>query len=155
MLKKKNPKTSKLDLSKLYCQMDDDWMNRLLKVFKDLKKERKSKMEQLEDSTQYIYIITRRDLPLPQQFVQAGHAIWQSSQANRDLADHPHFCLCAVKDENRLKHDFNKLQEKNIKLYPFYESDLDNQLTAFATGPISGADRWHFRNFQLLKGEQK
>lgn len=107
---------------------------------------------QQNDNTAYIYIITRRDLPFAQQSVQCGHAIWEASQANPGTTEHPHFCLCAVKDEKRLRHDFEKLQKEGIHLYPFYEADRDNELTAFATGPISGQKRRLFRNFQLLKG---
>lgn len=46
-----------------------------------------------------------------------------------------------------------KLKVAGVKLTPFYESDLNNQLTAFATEPITGEQRKLFRNFQLLKAE--
>lgn len=94
-------------------------------------------------------------MSFPQQAVQSGHAIWEASKAFSHLTvDHPHFCICAVKDEKRLLHDMEKLSQLGIQLRAFYESDLNNELTAFATEPISGDRRWHFRNFQLLKAEK-
>ncbi len=105
------------------------------------------------DETAYIYIITRRDLPITQQAVQSGHAIWEASQAFSQLqTEHPHFCLCAVKDEKRLRHDLDKLVKAGIRITAWYEPDFENNpLTAFATEPISGERRHLFRNFQLLK----
>jgi hypothetical protein len=90
----------------------------------------------------------------PSPFVQACHAAMESTK-KYEWKEHPHLVICGVKDEKRLIHEYNKLLNVGIKLIEWREPDLDNQLTAFATGPISGADRWHFRNFQLLKGEQK
>ena len=91
---------------------------------------------------------------MPQQCVQSGHAIWEASKAFSHLtSDHPHFCICNVRDEKRLIHDMEKLKVAGVKLTPFYESDLNNQLTAFATEPITGEQRKLFRNFQLLTAE--
>ena len=102
--------------------------------------------------TAYIYIITRRDLPFEKCTVQCGHAIWEASKAFSHLTvEHPHFCICSVRDEKRLRHDMEKLCRSGVKLREFYEEDLDNQLTAFATEPIYGERRHLFRNFQLLK----
>jgi hypothetical protein len=46
-----------------------------------------------------------------------------------------------------------KLREAGIRLQAFYEPDLNNELTAFATEPIGSDKRHLFRNFQLLKAE--
>jgi hypothetical protein len=84
--------------------------------------------------------------------VQAGHAIWEASQAfSVDAKDHPHFCLCAVRDEARLRHDLDKLVKAGVRCAAWYEPDQQNQLTAFATEPITGERRRLFRNFQLLR----
>lgn len=48
----------------------------------------------------------------------------------------------------------DKLLKAGIQLRAFHESDLENQLTAFATEPISEDKRHLFRNFQLLRAEQ-
>jgi 3,4-dihydroxy-2-butanone 4-phosphate synthase len=86
--------------------------------------------------------------------VQCGHAIWEASKAFSHLSDiHPHFVICEVRDEKRLKHDMDKLLAAGIQLRAFHENDLNNEMTAFATEPIRGEQRHHFRNFQLLKAE--
>ena len=89
---------------------------------------------------------------LPYCSVQAAHAAFEAGKAFAHLcADHPHFALCAVKDERRLLHDLNKLKSLGIRIVEWREDDLNGELTAFATEPISGEMRHHFRNFQLLK----
>lgn len=108
------------------------------------------------DETAYIYIITRRDLPITQQAVQASHAALEAGKAFADSLDpHPHFCICAVRDEKRLRHDLDKLVKAGIRIAAWYEPDFENNpLTAFATEPISGERRHLFRNFQLLKADE-
>jgi hypothetical protein len=86
--------------------------------------------------------------------VQAAHAAYEAGNAFYSLsADHPHFCVCAVKDERRLLHDLAKLKTLGIRIIEWREADLNDELTAIATEPISGEMRRHFRNFQLLKEE--
>jgi len=94
-------------------------------------------------------------LSFSQQAVQSGHAIWLASQAfSHSITEHPHFCLCSVRDETRLLHDLNKIQKLGIQVVVWREPDRNNELTAFCTEPISSPElRHHFRNFQLLKSE--
>ena len=97
--------------------------------------------------------MTRRDLPLPQQAVQACHATYEAAKSF-PCDTHPHFCLCAVRDEARLHLEMEKLRMAGIQVRAFYEPDRNNELTAFATEAISGEKRRHFRNFQLLRTEE-
>lgn len=84
--------------------------------------------------------------------MQAAHAAYEAGNAFYSLAaEHPHFAVCAVKDERRLLHDLAKLKELGIRIIEWREADLNDELTAIATEPISGEMRRHFRNFQLLK----
>lgn len=84
--------------------------------------------------------------------MQAGHAAYEAGRKFSHLAsDHPHFCICAVRDEKRLAHDLSKLKALGIKIAEWREPDRNNELTAFATEPIYGELRHHFRNFQLIK----
>ena len=102
--------------------------------------------------TSYLYAITRRDLTFPQMAVQASHAIFEAAQHYHDpQVEHPHFCLCTVRDEERLRAAAAKLERLGIRFKAWYEPDKDNQLTAIATEPISGEKRRHMRDFQLLK----
>jgi hypothetical protein len=64
---------------------------------------------------------------------------------------HPHFCLCAVTDEQSLKNEMERLRDHGIQICPWYEPDKENELTAFATAPISGDLRKHCRKLKLLK----
>ena len=89
--------------------------------------------------------------------VQSGHAIWEASKAFSHLfKEHPHFCICAVKDERRLRHDLDKLIKAGIRIATWHEPDFDGSpLTAWATEPISSPELRHlFRNFQLLKFQE-
>jgi hypothetical protein len=88
--------------------------------------------------------------------VQSAHAAWEAGKAFSHLAsEHPHFCVCAVRDERRLLHDLDKLKKLGIRVVEWREPDRNNELTAFATEPIT-PDRKHlFRNFQLLREHQQ
>lgn len=79
----------------------------------------------------------------------AAHAAWEAGKAfSRSDQEHPHFCICGVRDERRLLHDLNKLRQLGFRIVEWYEPDQNNELTAFAVEPTS--DRHPFRNFQLL-----
>lgn len=86
--------------------------------------------------------------------MQAAHAAFEAGAAfSRLTAEHPHFCICSVRDEKRLLHDLNKLKQLGIQIVEWREPDRNNELTAFACAPVSGDDRKHFRNFQLMRME--
>lgn len=103
-----------------------------------------------------MYVITRRDLPLPQQAVQAAHAVIESSRHfghfTRDI-EHPHLVLCAVADERQLVLTLAKLKASGISMTEWREPDQGNAITAIASPPVSGAARKAFKKFQLLKME--
>ena len=69
--------------------------------------------------------------------------------------DIPHLILCEVPNENDLLEAAQHIKP-HITIYLFYEPDLNNQLTAIATEPITGIQRQYFRKFKLLnlKGEK-
>ena len=101
--------------------------------------------------TNYIYVITRRDLPFPVNAVQSCHAAIEASQAFYDpqTSDHPHLVLTAVRDEQRLCKWISKLEKANIEHKVWYEPDLES-ITAVATTLVSGEQRRFFRDLQLL-----
>lgn len=107
----------------------------------------------------YVYIFVREDLTTPQQAVQTAHAAWESAITfnGGDLPDHPHLVLLAAKNESKLHRVTKHLVEHGIKFVHFYESDLDDQLTAIATQPIAeNSDlRAHLRKYQCLKDRQE
>lgn len=109
-------------------------------------------MDYGQNSKKYVYIITRTDLPPPVATVMSCHAAMEASLAFSDSkSDHPHICLCAVKNEANLISGALHLNSYGIRFYAWYEPDRNNELTALATAPISGNQRRYLRKFQCLK----
>ena len=100
----------------------------------------------------YMYIIVRDDLSPAQKAVQAGHASIEAARAFISKDDeHPSLILCTAKSEEQLQRAADNLEANGIQLKRFYEPDIGNQMTAFATKPLSGDERKLFKKFQLLK----
>ena len=83
--------------------------------------------------------------------VQASHAAIEGSTLLSSEDDHPHLVVLGVKSEIQLYNALQRLSDNGIRCKPFYESDLDGQLTSFATEPIHGDSRQLFKNYQCLK----
>jgi hypothetical protein len=83
--------------------------------------------------------------------VQACHASLAAARAFLS-PDHPHpfVIVCGARDERRLCRHLDRLQASGIRYRAFAEPDLDGQLTAIATEPVSGKQRRVFRSWQLL-----
>ena len=105
------------------------------------------------DETKYLYAITRRDLPLITASVQTSHAIFEAAHSFYDpQVEHPHFVICAVRDEIRLLAAAQKLDRLGIRYKIWREPDmLGNPITAIATEALAGDRRYLMRDFQLLK----
>jgi len=58
--------------------------------------------------------------------------------------------LVTVKNETKLKKVAQEISQYH-KIFEFYEEDLNDEMTAFATEHIIGEDRNKFRKYQLLK----
>lgn len=100
----------------------------------------------------YMYAITRKDLSTPQQAVQAGHAAIEATRAYLKTDDeHPSLILCSMKGEAQLRRAADDIENQGIRIKRFFEPDIGNQMTAFATEPLSGEQRKLFRKFQLIK----
>ena len=101
---------------------------------------------------QYVYAVTRKDLPIPQQAVQCGHAAIESARDFLKANDeHPSLIICTVKGESQLHRAANETEACGIRIKRFYERDRSNELTAFATEPLIGEARKPMRKFQLMK----
>lgn len=112
----------------------------------------------------YVYILVREDLEINEQCVVqaahatfvAGHKIRTDILAGKYRCDNfnpetTHFVVCGAKDLNDLQEQFERIQDGGYVVYPFYEEDIGNEMTAFATQPVQQADRGFFRQYQLLK----
>ena len=87
-----------------------------------------------------------------QQTVQSCHAAIEAAQSIIPTTiEHPHLVICGVSNENTLLETTKRLDEIGIKYKPFYEADIENQLTAIATEPVYDNTRKHFRKYKLLK----
>jgi hypothetical protein len=100
-----------------------------------------------------VYVFVRRDLSFPQQVVQACHAAIEAATLLSPGDDHPHLVVLGVKSELQLRNALRRLTQYGICCKPFYEDDLGNQLTSFATQPISGDSRQLFKNYQCLRDD--
>lgn len=101
----------------------------------------------------YVYVITRKDLSIPQQTVQSGHALIESTKlfCNK-LSTHPSIIVCTVKNEDKLNDAIKYLHDNKIKFCTFREPDIGDELTAIATEPLYGDDRKIMNKFQLMRG---
>jgi hypothetical protein len=65
--------------------------------------------------------------------------------------EHPHLVLFGIRDEQKLCKILAQIESLDIYCRPFFEPDLDNSLTAFATEPVLEHQKFHFSKFQLLR----
>ena len=100
----------------------------------------------------HLYIFVRKDLAPSQIAVQAAHSAIEiaRSHISCDL-EHPSIVLCGVDNESKLQKHLDQIRSWDVICKPFYESDLDGQLTAFATEPIFADQRHLFKRFRLLQ----
>lgn len=103
-------------------------------------------VKQLEHN--YTYVITRNDLKYNQKTVQSIHAAIESFNNN----DYEHYSVISilVKNESKLKKVIEELIERGIKVSIFREPDMENEITAVATAPLTGHSRNYLKKFQLL-----
>lgn len=85
---------------------------------------------------QKLYVITRRDLTPSQRAVQAGHALAEY-MLNSSQWKNSTLIYLGVKGLNQLRHLKRKLEYAEIEHYPYYEPDLNNQITAIASDNTS------------------
>lgn len=95
-------------------------------------------------SDQKLIIVTRQDLSYGYQTVQSAHAVAEFCDSYpkeyKEWKTNSNSIIClAVKDEKKLIKLTEKLQSKQINISPFYEPDIDNQLTAIAIEPSINA----------------
>lgn len=100
----------------------------------------------------YLYILTRKDLSIPQIAVQSCHAAIECAK-KYPTEHHPSVIICTVKHEQELIKQMAYLQNNNIAFLEFREPDRNNELTSICSEPIYGDDRKIFSKFQLFKGE--
>jgi hypothetical protein len=99
----------------------------------------------------HIYVFVRKDLPHSQIVVQACHACIEATICflNKNT-EHPSLVVCGIRNEQQLQKVFSRLLEEGVHCCPFIEPDRGNELTSFATEPISSERRHLFRRYNCL-----
>lgn len=84
--------------------------------------------------------------------VQTGHACIELGRHIIDAqSEHPSLIVFGIRSEPKLQSIVDHLKGQGINIKEFREPDIGNQLTAFATEPISGERRQLFAKYCLLK----
>ena len=100
-------------------------------------------------------VITRSDLSIGYQAVQAGHASIQFQHEHRRTAKrwfkHSNYLIfLSVKNVTELTELISLAESNNIKVSVFREPDLDNEITAVAIEPCIKSDELT-KKLKLLK----
>lgn len=93
---------------------------------------------QLRDPT-YVYFFTRQDISYEQQLVQTAHAASVVAQDFEFDARHQHFIIFGLPNEDALEAKRTALIHAGVHTVAFFEPDMGNTLTSFATAPIRGS----------------
>ncbi len=84
--------------------------------------------------------------------MQACHACIEVARSLLRPADeHPHLVLLGVTSESSLGHILRRTESRGIRCRPFRDPDIRGELTAFATEPLRGPARRHFRKYRCLR----
>lgn len=82
------------------------------------------------------------------------HAAIEAARLFNPTEEHPNLVLCGIPDEMRLVVEKRRVEQASLPCFPFYESDMDGELTAIAVGPLrEEADRRLLRKHNLLTGD--
>lgn len=96
-----------------------------------------------------MYVVVRTDLSIPQIAVQSSHAAFEAASL-ASYKEHPSIIVCGVKNEDKLKQELSRVETLGLIHKPFYENDLDNQLTSFCV-VVPDDQRHLMRKLQLLR----
>lgn len=96
-------------------------------------------MSQIQ-STDKLYLVTRKDIAPGYQAVQSCHALRQFTEEHPEIdkewfKSSNYLCLLSVKNEEELYFLICQAKDKDIKLSVFREPDIENQITAIALAP--------------------
>lgn len=98
---------------------------------------------QIHDQSKLI-TITRRDIPAGYQAVQAANAAIDFQHKHPEIAKQwnsisNYLVFLSVASEKDLYKYLDRFTSKGLKFTPFFEPDIDNQLTAVAVEPTEKA----------------
>lgn len=119
----------------------------------------------------HTFIIVRQDISPEQQMVQFGHAVatmayemGREHGIDEDIKEHLetkfpedvrvhelNFVVCGVKNKEQVEGAAEYIHSCGYTIHKFFESDLDNELTAVASGPIQSHKRFFMRRYHALR----
>lgn len=98
----------------------------------------------------YIYTFIRKDLSHAQKIVQIGHACYEAGKKFQDNQGISSLILLSAEDEDDLKVIAEKLEERGIQYYMFFEPNNEMGYSAICTEPITtNRDRNFFKKWKL------
>lgn len=104
----------------------------------------------------YVYILLRKDLSPSMQIIQASHACLEAAwKWKRGSSDPINICLLALPSENALLKAEERLQQRGISTYAFYEPDDNLHWTCLCTEVIEEGQRQAFKKYQLWGREEE
>jgi hypothetical protein len=111
----------------------------------------------------YVFIFVRTDISQEQQVVQAAHVAMLAGRIIETQVKNPrfdffdlNFVVCGAANETELDEFQEYFDMYGVDTVSFFEPDMNNEQTAFATFPIRKRDKVPFENFHLLSyGESK
>ena len=80
-----------------------------------------------------LYVLTRKDLSVPQRAVQSGHALAEFLLRNNASWANGTLVYLGVNSEAELIKWMEKLKHRRIRFNAFQEPDIGNQFTSLAT----------------------
>ena len=103
-------------------------------------------MKNTQINTSKLRTITRRDLELPYQAVQSGHAGIQFQHEYPELAkdwyhNSNYLVFLTVENESSLQKLIRKASLRNIQVSIFREPDINNEITAVTLEPSDASNR--------------
>ncbi len=101
----------------------------------------------------HIYVFVREDLSPEQKIVQVGHACHEAGKIFQNGENIPSLVLLSAQDQEDLIQIAQRLQNRGIDFYAFYEPDFGPLgYTALCTQPvINQEDRKFFKKWRLYR----
>ncbi len=69
---------------------------------------------------------------------------------HQEVSGTPSIVMLGFESESSLRAALTETAKSGIKCYAFIEPDIGNQMTAFATRPVTQEERSIFRKYKLL-----
>jgi hypothetical protein len=98
-----------------------------------------------------VYVFVRQDIPLPQQLVQAAHAVFGMTSLSPHGEGSPNIIVIGMPHLASLLKAAKKLKAAQVPHFDWHEPDGDLGFTAIATLPLHGAQKEPLANYRLWR----